>query len=92
MLEAAACGRAIVATDVPGCREVVQHGATGLLVPPHDTGRLAEALAMLAGDPATRRAMGCAGRALAERDFAEPTIAAQTLGLYRAMLEHKGRR
>src|SRR4029077_9698158 len=50
LLEAAACGRAIVATDMPGCREAVSAGESGLLVPPHDIGALAEALAGLARD------------------------------------------
>src|SRR5439155_2160799 len=58
LLEAAACARPIVATDVPGCREVVRHGETGILVPPYSVDRLAEALAALAADPARRRAMG----------------------------------
>jgi len=86
LLEAAGCGRPIVATDVPGCREVVRHGETGLLVPPNDVARLAEAIGALAGDPARRQAMGQAGRALVEREFAEPVIVAQTLALYDELL------
>ena len=86
LIEAAACGRPIVATDVPGCREVVRPGETGLLVPPHDVAALAEAIAALAGDPARRQAMGAAGRRLVEREFAEEGVARQTLALYRAVL------
>jgi glycosyltransferase involved in cell wall biosynthesis len=86
LLEAAACGRPIVATDIPGCREVVRGGETGLLVPPYDVARLAEAIGALAGDPARRQAMGQAGRALVEREFAEPVIVAQTLALYDELL------
>jgi len=86
LIEAAACARAIVATDVPGCREVVRPGETGLLVPPHDVAALAEAIAALAGDPARRQAMGAAGRRLVEREFAEEGVARQTLALYRAVL------
>jgi glycosyltransferase involved in cell wall biosynthesis len=86
LLEAAACARPIVAADMPGCREVVRSGETGLLVPPHDIGALAEAIAALAGDPTRRRAMGIAGRALVEREFGEAVVAAQTLALYRAAL------
>jgi glycosyltransferase involved in cell wall biosynthesis len=89
LLEAAACGRPIVATDLPGCREVVRDGENGMLVPPHDVPRLAEAIAGLARDPARRRAMGRAGRALVEREFAESVIAEQTLALYRAVLSEK---
>jgi glycosyltransferase involved in cell wall biosynthesis len=86
LLEAAGCGRPIVATDIPGCREVVRDGETGLLVPPYDVARLAEAIGVLAGDPARRQAMGQAGRALVEREFAEPVVVAQTLALYDELL------
>src|SRR5205823_3318663 len=71
LLEAAACARPIVAADMPGSREVVRHGETGLLAPPGDVARLAEAVAALMQNPAARRRMGAAARALAERDFAE---------------------
>jgi glycosyltransferase involved in cell wall biosynthesis len=86
LLEAAACARPIVATDVPGCREVVRHGETGVLVPPYNVDRLAAALVALAADPVRRRAMGRAGRALVERDFADCVVARETLALYRAAL------
>jgi glycosyltransferase involved in cell wall biosynthesis len=86
LLEAAACARPIVATDVPGCREVVRHGETGILVPPHDLEPLAGAIAELVENPALRRAMGCAGRVLVERNFAEQIIARETLDLYCAAL------
>ncbi len=89
LLEAAACARPIVATDVPGCREVVRHGETGILVPPHDLERLAEGIGALARDAALRRAMGHAGRALIERDFAEQIIARETLALYYTALQRK---
>jgi glycosyltransferase involved in cell wall biosynthesis len=89
LLEAAACGRPMIASDTPGCREIARDGETGLLVPPGDVAALAAAIAALARDPARRRALGRAARALAERDFAEPAIAAQTLALYRTMLAEK---
>ena len=89
LLEAAACGRPIVAADMPGSREVVRHGETGLLVPPRDIGRLAEAIAALTQDPAARQRMGATGRVLAERDFAESVVAEQTLALYRAILAER---
>jgi glycosyltransferase involved in cell wall biosynthesis len=86
LLEAAACGRPIVAADMPGCREIVRHGKTGLLVEPRNIGALVDAIALLARDPAARRRMGAAGRSLAEKEFAEPIIADQTLALYRAVM------
>ncbi len=86
LLEAAACARPIVATDMPGCREVVRSGETGLLVPPHDIVALADAIAALAGDPARRQTMGAAGRALVEREFGEAMVAEQTLALYSVLL------
>jgi glycosyltransferase involved in cell wall biosynthesis len=89
LIEAAACGRAIVATDMPGCREAVRAGETGLLVPPYDIDALAEALAALASDPARRQAMGRAGRALVEREFGEEGVARQTLALYQAVLRER---
>jgi glycosyltransferase involved in cell wall biosynthesis len=89
LIEAAACARPIVATDVPGCREVVHRGETGILVPPHNVDALAEAIAALAGDPARRSAMGRAGRRLIESDFAEEIVARRTLALYRAALAER---
>ena len=89
LLEAAACARPIVASDVPGCREVVRLGETGILVPPRDVEGLAAAIAALAGDPERRAAMGHAGRALIEHDFAEEFVARQTLALYRAVLQER---
>jgi glycosyltransferase involved in cell wall biosynthesis len=89
LLEAAACARPIVASDVPGCREVVRPGATGLLVPPRNIDKLAAALAALAGDPQRRAAMGRAGRALVECEFAEDIVAGETLAVYQAALREK---
>jgi glycosyltransferase involved in cell wall biosynthesis len=86
LLEAAACARPIVASDVPGCREVVRPGETGILVPAHDPTALAEAIAALATDAAQRRRLGQAGRTLAERAFAEEIVARETLDLYLALL------
>jgi len=89
LLEAAACARPIVASDVPGCREVVRHGETGLLVPPRNVDELAAALAALAVDPVRRTAMGRAGRVLVEREFAEDIVAGETLAVYRTALRQR---
>jgi glycosyltransferase involved in cell wall biosynthesis len=86
LIEAAACGRAIVATDVPGCRDVVVDGVTGLLVPPSQPHALAQALARLAVDVDLRRSMGAAGRALAVERFRSEKIHAQTWQVYQQVL------
>jgi glycosyltransferase involved in cell wall biosynthesis len=90
LLEAAACGRPLVAADVPGCREVVRAGETGILVPPHDVHALAEAIASLAAEPVRRAAMGRAGRELVECQFTDEIVARETLTLYRAALTERG--
>ena len=86
LLEAAACGRPIVASDMPGCREVVVPGQTGLLTAAHDAAALTAAIGTLAGDPVLRRRMGEAGRARIVAEFAEEIVAAQTLALCQAAL------
>lgn len=86
LVEAAACGRALVAADVPGCREVVQPGVNGLLVPARDEAALADALQQLIEDPRRRQAMGRAGRRLAVEEFALDKVVAATLGVYADLL------
>ena len=86
LMEAAACGRALIATDMPGCREIVQHGKNGLLVPPRDAEALAKAIEQLVNDPDTRLRMGLNGRQLVEQDFAETHVISETLALYRDLL------
>jgi glycosyltransferase involved in cell wall biosynthesis len=86
LLEAAASARAIVATDVPGCREIVRDGENGLLVPSRDASALADAIETLARDRALRERMGRRGREMAAA-FGEDVVVAETLALYRSMLE-----
>jgi len=86
LLEAAACGRPLIATDVPGCREIVRQDETGLLVPAKDAPALADAIARLAGDAELRRRLGARARAVAESEFAEAVVVRETLALYREML------
>lgn len=83
LMEAAACGLPIVTTDAPGCREVVQDGLNGLLVPVRDAAALAAALEKLIGDAALRRRMGEQSRVRAETEFGLDTVIAQTLAVYR---------
>ena len=66
-MEAAAMGLPVVATDIRGCRQAVEHGVTGFLVPPRDPTALADAIATLAGDSALRTRMGAAARKKAVR-------------------------
>lgn len=87
LLEAAACGRPLVATDVPGCRDVVQDGVNGVLVPPGDACSLADALERLILDRELRIRMGKAGRLLAETRFSDRSINAQTLDIYRTLMK-----
>lgn len=88
LLEAASCGRPIVATDVPGCREIARSGVNAILVPARDGAALADAIEALAADPARRAAYGAAGRKLIDEVFAEPRIIAATLEVYRQLLKH----
>jgi len=87
LMEAAACGRAMIASDVPGCREIVLHEQTGLLFPLDDAAALADAMARLAADPQLRtRCALAAGKLVAEK-FAAEIIGRQTVALYRRLLE-----
>lgn len=87
LLEAAACGRAVVTTDVPGCRDAIEPGVTGVLVPVRDAVALAEALKGLIKDHARCQAMGEAGRALAERAFDVREVVAAHLRLYQELVD-----
>ncbi|MGS1117174.1 glycosyltransferase family 4 protein [Castellaniella sp. UC4442_H9] len=92
LIEAAACGRPVVTTDVPGCRDAVEPGMSGLLVPARDARALAEAVLRLAGDSSLRERMGAAGRALAERDFGLAGIVRAHLDLYAELTASEGQR
>ena len=83
LLEAAACGRAIVTTDMPGCREIVSHGDNGLLVPPRDEAALTDALQTLLQDPDRRSRMGVRGRERVVQEFSVNKVANETLAIYR---------
>ncbi|KTG16277.1 MULTISPECIES: glycosyltransferase family 4 protein [unclassified Guyparkeria] len=86
LVEAAACGRAVVTTDVPGCRDAIEPGESGLLVPVRDVDALARVVRSLLEDPERRRRMGEAGRRLAEREFAIERIVDAHLAIYRDVL------
>jgi glycosyltransferase involved in cell wall biosynthesis len=69
LIEAAACGRPIVTTDSPGCREIVKDGLNGFLVPLRDAVAVSEALSKLIKAPCLRMEMGVQGRKMVEREF-----------------------
>jgi glycosyltransferase involved in cell wall biosynthesis len=85
LLEAAACGRAMVATDAPGCREIAIEDETALTVPVDDVGALAEAMAKIAGNADLRQRFGANARALVETKFSADAIGRQTVALYNAL-------
>ena len=82
LLEAAACGRPLVATDVPGCREIVRHEETGLLAPFGDCEALANRIDTLARSATLRARYGMAARRLAVERFSAVAIGRQTVELY----------
>lgn len=82
LLEAGALGRPLITTDTPGCREVVQHGENGLLVPVRDAAALAAAIRRLLADKALRQQMGLRARATVEARFSIDRVAQDTLRIY----------
>jgi glycosyltransferase involved in cell wall biosynthesis len=86
LLEAAASGRAIVTTDVPGCRAAVVPNENGLIVPPRDVPRLAAALRSLIDDPERRARMGAAGRRLAVRRWGIAGVLRATMDVYDSLI------
>jgi len=86
LLEAAACGRAMVATDVPGCREIAIPDLTGLLVPVDDATALADAIERLLRDAELRTQFAAAARRLVVERFSSEIIGRQTVTLYRCLL------
>jgi len=86
LIEAAACGRAIVTTDNPGCRDAVIDGKTGLTVPVRDSNKLAEALMQLIENTQLRLNMGLQGRKFAEQEFDVNSVVDKHLEIYSALL------
>ena len=82
LIEAAACGRPLVATDVPGCREIVRHGENGLLVQPKNVRALADAIEKLVSDAGLRKEMGARSRQLAVDEFSKEKVIAAYLKVY----------
>jgi glycosyltransferase involved in cell wall biosynthesis len=89
LLEAAATGRAVITTDVPGCRDAIIPGVTGLLVPLRDAEALADAMEKVLNDRERLQTMGKAGRKLAEREFDVLKEVNRHLEMYRNLLAEK---
>ena len=90
LIEAASCGRAVVTTDVPGCRDAIDPGVTGLLVPVRNVEALAEAIQEMLIDPKCRKAMGYAGRRRAETMFPVEKIIDSHLEIYQQLIAASG--
>ena len=90
LIEAASCGRAIVTTDTPGCREIVRDGENGFLVPPHDAKALAQAIRRLIDNPSLREKMGGRGREIAIREFSLDRVIIGNNGLIQRFAAEKG--
>lgn len=88
LIEAAACGRAIIASDIPGCREVITHGENGLLTPPGNPAALADAIERLANDPPLRRDMGLVSRKRAVAEFSTDEVNQKTVEIYKKYLKN----
>ena len=85
LLEAAASGLPLIATDIEGCRMIVRTAANGLIVPARDPEALADAIATLASDPALRARMGAASREIAVHEFDQSQVVKRYWDVYRAV-------
>ncbi len=86
LIEAAACGRAVITTDVPGCRDAIESDVTGLLIPARDAKALADTIEDLIQNPNKRRCLGQAGRKLAEKEFTIEKIVDAHMKIYEELL------
>lgn len=87
LIEAAACALPLIATDVPGCREVITDGVDGLLVPVRDARALAAAIRALHDDPGRARSLGLAARQKAMAEFDQDIVIRKTIGVYEELME-----
>ena len=85
LIEAAACGRAVITTDVPGCRDAIEPDKTGILVPIKNAKAIADAIEYLIENPDVRKRMGAAGRVFSEKEFGIKKIVSEHMELYRKL-------
>lgn len=90
LLEAMACGKPVIATDLPGVRTVARHDDNGLIVPPHDARALAAAIRALMDDPGRRARMGARGRARVESTYDWARIGAALTAIYDEVIAGRG--
>ena len=86
LIEASACGRAIVTTDHPGCRDAIEANITGLLIPVRNATALADAIQCLIENTEVRNKMGRAGRELAENKFSIDEVVHRHMQIYNNLL------
>jgi glycosyltransferase involved in cell wall biosynthesis len=91
LLEGGAMGRALIASNVPGCRDVVRDGQNGFLVPPENAESLARAMATLAADPSTIERFGRCARETVEDRFDERVVVSETIKAYLQLLPDASR-
>lgn len=87
LIEAAACARPVITTNIAGCREIVQDGVNGLLVPAREINALASAIERLLLDYELRLQMGQNGRKIVENNFSEQQVISETMSLYHELLQ-----
>ena len=90
LVEGMACGRAVVTTDAPGCRDVLDGTEAGLLVPPRDAAALSSALERLYWDPELRRTMGRQGRQKVEAELSLAKITSDMMGIFELVCAERG--
>ncbi len=86
LIEAAACGRAVITTDHPGCRDAIVPNISGLLVPVRDPNALEDAILQLLNNPDLCESMGLAGRNLAEKKFSIDKVCQKHMNIYKSLL------
>ena len=89
LLEAAACSKPIISTNVPGCKEIVRHEVNGLLIPPKDEVALAEAIRRLLDNPEFAKQLGENGREIVKNEFSEELVVEKTFEVYDLLLTGK---
>lgn len=89
LIEASACGRAIVTTDMPGCRDAVINNVTGILIPPRNEIALADAIELLIKNPDLRKKMGESGRSFAEKNFTISKVVEEHAKIYNELIQNE---